>query len=86
VLAQLPIGPAAQREAVTQSRLSRQDEDQRDPAVGPVPNQPPISRHLPGCHERDEDQLCDRADQNAVSGEAACSTLWANPKTRPWRS
>ena len=24
--------------------------------------------------------------RNAVSGEAACSTLWANPNTRPCRS
>ena len=57
------------------------------PRVGPVPNQPPIqSAPRPSVMNGMKANCVSGLMRNAVSGDAACSTLWANPKTRPCRS
>ncbi len=56
------------------------------PRSAPVPNQAPIHfAPQPSVMKGMKTNWASGAIRNAVSGEAACSTLWANPKTRPWR-
>ncbi len=56
------------------------------PRSAPVPNQDPIqSAPLPSVMNGITKNSVSGAMRNAVSGDAACSTLWAKPKTRPWR-
>ena len=57
------------------------------PRSAPVPNQGPTSRHPQPSVMNGITMNCAIGPiRNAVSGEAACSTLWAKPKTRPCRS
>ena len=57
------------------------------PRSGPVPNQPPISSTpAPVVMNGMATNWATGLIRNAVSGDAAISTLCANPNTRPWRS
>ena len=57
------------------------------PRSGPVPNQPPISSTpAPVVMNGMKTNWAIGPIRNAVSGDAACSTLCAKPNTRPWRS
>jgi hypothetical protein len=57
------------------------------PRSGPVPNQPPISSApVPVVMNGIATNWATGLIRNAVSGDAACSTLCANPNTRPCRS
>ena len=57
------------------------------PRSGPVPNQSPIqSAPRPSVMNGMNTASASGAMAKAVSGDAAFSTSWANPNTRPWRS
>ena len=57
------------------------------PRSGPVPNHGPIHRApAPSVMNGIMTNCVSGATRNAVRGDAACSTLCANPKTRPCRS
>ena len=57
------------------------------PRSAPVPNQSPIARApAPSVIDGMTHSWVAGATRNAVSGDAACSTLCAKPKTRPCRS
>ena len=57
------------------------------PRSGPTPNQGPISSApAPVVMNGMNTNWAIGLIRNAVSGEAACSTLCAKPNTRPWRS
>ena len=87
-LAKLPIRSAAQREKCdNEAEKSGEHENQCDPAVGagaePAADQ---VEPAPVVMNGMKTSWVIGPIRNAVSGEAACSMLWANRKTRPWRS